>query len=179
MKYLLSIVLMILMIGCSKENPMSLKENIDASILDKKVFELELDTWSADDLAGWQTRGGQLIVYTITERFSQNWSDKYYNVDESLHRGIVLYQLVSDTVAVLGYGGGKIVDGFGRRKELIYPGEAYRHVSRIDSVWIVSGLTIYYTNFWYEGEFDFNQGSNNEVSPLLGKKLTLIMKNKE
>ena len=171
MKYILNITIILLILGCSKDNPVLPKENIIVETIDKEIFQLELNTWSPDDIRGWSTRGGELIVYLETGRFSQNRSDKYFEVDQYLHRGIVIYQRKADTIIVLGLGSGKFIDGFNETKEVIYPNETYRYTSRVDSITIVNiGEQIFYSNFWYKGEFNFNK-KINRMSPILGKIL--------
>lgn len=168
MKKYLAIILLFL--SCSNESPTS-SEN-DIFINNKAVFDLELNTWSPDWIDGWSIRGSSLIVYVQTAKFSQNRSDKIYDVDKFLHRGIILYQFVSDTIVILGIGKGKIADGFDRAKNIVYPNDTYKHVSRIDSVWTINDSGIYYTNFWYKGELNSVEMIQiNKTNSLMGKKL--------
>ncbi len=170
MKYL-SIILLLIVISCNKE-PTSPLQEAPINVTDFGAFELELNTWSPDKQTGWSTRGGTMVVYFISGRYSQNKSNKTFEVDQYLRRGAILYQIIEDKITILGLGEGKIVDGFGKVKPIIYPNETYRHVARIDSVEILNvGAGIYYSNYWYTGEFDPDAIFNKSISKILGKKV--------
>ncbi len=172
MKYL-SIILLLMAISCNKEPTSSIQE-VPINVTNFGAFELELNTWSPDDQMGWSTRGGVLVVYFQTGRYSQNKSNKTFEVDEFIHRGAILYQIIEDKTIILGLGEGIIVDGFDKVKPIIYPNEIYRHVARIDSVEILNvGATIYYSNYWYTGEFDPDKVFNKSINKILGKKVVL------
>ncbi len=167
--------MIVFLFGCSGDkNPVT--ENVINT--NNNPFALERITYSPDDIVTWATRGATLVVYLQTEIFSQNGSSDYFDVETSLHRGVFLYQLLGDTVAVIGTGTGKIVDGFNRVKKLIYPGEVYRHISRVDSSWLTQkGSSIFYFNFWYENDElpDIAKTINNITTPntmkMMGKEL--------
>ncbi len=170
MKYL-SIILLLVAISCNKEPTSPLRET-PINVTNFGAFELELNTWSPDDQTGWSTRGGSQVVYFTSGRYSHNKSNKTFEVDQYLLRGAILYQIIEDQIIIIGLGEGKIVDGFGKVKPIIYPNETYRHVSRIDTVEILHvGAGIYYTNYWYTGEFDPDQVFNKSINKILGKKV--------
>ena len=171
MRWLYSILILFLLMFCS-EKPLSPLRDTVINVTNFGGFELELNTWSPDDIRGWSTRGGQLVVYCETGKYSQNKSHKSFEVNQSAHRGLILFQYVSDSLVILGLGKGVIFDGFNKPKETVYPGESYRHISRIDSVKILNvGEAIYYSNYWYMREFDPDKIFNKEIGKSLGKIL--------
>lgn len=167
----LSIILLLVAISCNKEPTSSIQET-PINVTDFGAFELELNTWSPDKQMGWSTRGGSQVVYFTSGRYSHNKSNKTFEVDQYLRRGAILYQIIEDKIIILGLGEGKIVDGFDKVKSIIYPNETYRHVARIDTVEILNvGAGIYYSNYWYIGEFNPDQVFNKSINKILGKRV--------
>ncbi len=171
-KYLLAISLFI-MISCGDKSTSPL-DNTVINVTDFKGFELELNTWSPDKFMSWSTRGGTLIVYFQSGRYSQNKSNKTFEVENFIHRGAILYQYVEDELTILGLGKGQILDGFDKLKATIYPNDVYKHISRIDSVEIINvGAPIYYSNYWYTGEFNPDKVFNKDLGKVFGKRIDM------
>ena len=75
-------VILFIMISCKDEPTSPFDKPVIKNITDFKGFELELNTWSPDQFMSWSTRGGELIVYFQSGRYSQNKSNKAFEVDD-------------------------------------------------------------------------------------------------
>ncbi len=160
-----------MIMSCS-EKPLSPLHDTVINVTDFKGFELEFNTWSPDRFMNYLTDGEGLVIYFKSGRYSQNKSNKTFEVDQFVHRGAILYQYIGDTLAIIGLGKGKITDNSGEIKTTIYPDDVYRHISRIDSVKLLdAGVPIYYTNYWYVGAFDPDKRFNKKIDKSLGKIL--------
>lgn len=166
------LILLFMFVSCGDELTSPLND-ATINITDYKGFELEVNTWSPDKQMGWSTIGGAIVVYFQSGRYSQNKSNKTFETNQFVHRGVVLYQYVEDEVTILGLGEGKVLDGFDKLKAMIYPDDVYRHISRIDCVEIVNvGTPVYYSNYWYVGEFDSSKVFNKDLGKVFGKKVS-------
>ncbi len=171
-KYLLAISLFIMM-SCGDKSTSPL-DNTVVNVTDFKGFELELNTWSPDRIMDYSTGGGSLIIYFQTSRYSQNKSNSTFEVNQHLHRGAILYQYINDTLKIVGLGKGTIVDNFNKTIEVVYPNEIYRYISRIDSVEFLDIVaTIYYSNYWYMGEFNPDKIFNKDIGKIFGKRIDM------
>ncbi len=94
------------MISCSEE-PLSPLRDTVINVTNFEGFELEFNTWSPDRYLSYLSDGGSLVIYFKSGRYSQNKSNKTFEVDQSVHRGAVLYQYIGDTLKVVGLGSGK------------------------------------------------------------------------